>query len=41
MAVRTARDFGIANACHIKGGVDAWKKTDGPIEDAASPDGTG
>ena len=32
MAVRTARDAGLADACHITGGLDAWKRADGPIE---------
>ena len=31
MAVQTAQDCGLASACHIKGGIDAWKKVDGPI----------
>lgn len=31
MAVETALQAGLANCCHIKGGIDAWKKTDGPI----------
>ncbi len=26
MAVRAAQDAGIASACHIEGGIDAWKK---------------
>ncbi|MCH8926174.1 MAG: MBL fold metallo-hydrolase [Proteobacteria bacterium] len=32
MAVEAAREAGLANACHIKGGLDAWKKVDGPVE---------
>ena len=32
MAVQAARDAGIADACHVKGGIDAWKKIDGPLE---------
>ncbi len=31
MAVQAAQDAGLAAACHIHGGIDAWKKTDGPI----------
>jgi glyoxylase-like metal-dependent hydrolase (beta-lactamase superfamily II)/rhodanese-related sulfurtransferase len=32
MAVQAAQDSGLASACHISGGLDAWKKADGPIE---------
>ncbi len=32
MAVQAAREAGLTNACHIKGGLDAWKKADGPVE---------
>jgi sulfur dioxygenase len=31
MAVQAAQDAGIATACHIHGGVDAWKKEQGPL----------
>jgi glyoxylase-like metal-dependent hydrolase (beta-lactamase superfamily II)/rhodanese-related sulfurtransferase len=31
MAVQAAQDAGIASACHIHGGVDAWRKADGPL----------
>jgi sulfur dioxygenase len=31
MAVQAAQDSGIAAACHIHGGVDAWKKADGAL----------
>jgi sulfur dioxygenase len=31
MAVQAARDAGLENACHIHGGIDAWKKADGPL----------
>jgi sulfur dioxygenase len=31
MAVQAAQDSGIASACHITGGIDAWKKADGPL----------
>ena len=32
MAVQAAQDAGLASACHIQGGIDAWKKTGGPLE---------
>jgi sulfur dioxygenase len=32
MAVQAAQDAGLASARHIQGGVDAWKKTGGPLE---------
>ncbi len=32
MAVETAQEAGLANACHLKGGIDAWKKAHGPLE---------
>jgi glyoxylase-like metal-dependent hydrolase (beta-lactamase superfamily II)/rhodanese-related sulfurtransferase len=31
MAVQAAQDAGLKSACHIQGGIDAWKKADGPI----------
>ncbi len=31
MAVQAAQDAGIAGACHIQGGIDAWKKACGPL----------
>jgi glyoxylase-like metal-dependent hydrolase (beta-lactamase superfamily II)/rhodanese-related sulfurtransferase len=31
MAVQAAQDSGIAAACHIQGGIDAWKKADGAL----------
>ncbi len=31
MAVEAAQDAGLATACHIEGGLDAWKKANGPI----------
>ncbi len=31
MAVQAAQDSGIASACHIAGGIDAWRKADGPL----------
>jgi sulfur dioxygenase len=31
MAVQAAQDAGLENACHIAGGIDAWKKASGPL----------
>jgi sulfur dioxygenase len=31
MAVRAAQDAGLEAACHIEGGIDAWKKAGGPV----------
>jgi sulfur dioxygenase len=31
MAVQATQDAGLAVACHIQGGIDAWKKASGPI----------
>ena len=31
MAVKTAQEAGLANICHLKGGIDEWKKADGPL----------
>ena len=31
MAVQAAHDAGLARACHIHGGIYAWKKTGGPL----------
>jgi sulfur dioxygenase len=31
MAVQAAQDSGIGAACHIHGGIDAWKKADGAL----------
>ncbi|TCU15126.1 MBL fold metallo-hydrolase [Rhizobium sullae] len=31
MAVQAAHDAGLASACHIEGGLDAWKKANGPV----------
>jgi sulfur dioxygenase len=31
MAVQAAQDAGIKSACHIQGGLDAWKKAAGPL----------
>lgn len=32
MAVEAAQDAGIASACHIHGGLDAWRRAGGPLE---------
>jgi len=34
MAVQAAQGAGLASACHVKGGIDAWKKAGGPLEPA-------
>ena len=31
MAVKAAREAGLANTAHIDGGMDAWKKAGGPV----------
>ncbi len=31
MAVQAAQDARLKNACHIEGGIDAWKKAGGPL----------
>ncbi|HEY1243612.1 MAG TPA: rhodanese-like domain-containing protein, partial [Hyphomicrobiaceae bacterium] len=31
MAVQAAQDAGLATACHIHGGLDAWRKAGGPL----------
>ncbi len=31
MAVQAAQDTGLTAACHIEGGLDAWKKASGPL----------
>jgi sulfur dioxygenase len=31
MAVQAAQDAGITSACHIEGGIAAWKNADGPL----------
>jgi glyoxylase-like metal-dependent hydrolase (beta-lactamase superfamily II)/rhodanese-related sulfurtransferase len=31
MAVKAAQEAGLANAAHIEGGIDAWKKAGGPV----------
>jgi glyoxylase-like metal-dependent hydrolase (beta-lactamase superfamily II)/rhodanese-related sulfurtransferase len=37
MAVQSAREQGIGRACHIKGGLDAWKKADLPTTRISAP----
>jgi sulfur dioxygenase len=34
MAVQAARDTGLATACHLDGGLDAWRKAGGPLAPA-------
>jgi glyoxylase-like metal-dependent hydrolase (beta-lactamase superfamily II)/rhodanese-related sulfurtransferase len=31
MAVQAAQDVGLKSACHIQGGINAWKKANGPL----------
>jgi sulfur dioxygenase len=31
MAVQTAQEAGLVNSCHLKGGLDAWKRACGPV----------
>ena len=31
MAVQAAQDAGLSTACHIHGGIAAWKKVEGPV----------
>jgi glyoxylase-like metal-dependent hydrolase (beta-lactamase superfamily II)/rhodanese-related sulfurtransferase len=31
MAVQVAQDAGLTTTCHIEGGIDAWKKANGPV----------
>ncbi len=31
MAVQAAHDAGLDAACHVHGGIDAWKKAGGPL----------
>ena len=31
MAVKAAKQAGLANTAHIEGGMDAWKKAGGPV----------
>ena len=34
MAVKAAKEAGLANTAHIEGGMDAWKKAGGPVLNA-------
>jgi sulfur dioxygenase len=36
MAVQAAQDARLASARHVQGGIDAWKKADGPLERSCS-----
>jgi glyoxylase-like metal-dependent hydrolase (beta-lactamase superfamily II)/rhodanese-related sulfurtransferase len=36
MAVQCAREAGLDNVCHIKGGLDAWKRATGPLQGGAA-----
>lgn len=36
MAVQSAQEAGLVGACHIKGGIDAWKKTNNPLTGAVA-----
>ena len=40
LAVQTARDFGMRNAAHIMGGIDAGKKADAPLEGRSAGPGS-
>jgi sulfur dioxygenase len=31
MAVQAAQAAGLTTACHIQGGIDAWKRAGGPL----------
>jgi rhodanese-related sulfurtransferase len=37
MAVQAAQDAGLASACHVQGGIDAWKKAGGKTIPAGGP----
>ena len=37
MAVQAAQDAGLSSACHIEGGLGAWKKADGPVARQPAP----
>jgi glyoxylase-like metal-dependent hydrolase (beta-lactamase superfamily II)/rhodanese-related sulfurtransferase len=40
MAVQAAHDAGLATACHLAGGLDAWKKAGGKTVQVKGPGGT-
>jgi rhodanese-related sulfurtransferase len=31
MAVEAAREAGLSNVCHLRGGLSAWKQAQGPL----------
>jgi len=35
VAVQPAQDAGLTSARHIEGGIDAWKKVDGVLDDGS------
>jgi rhodanese-related sulfurtransferase len=37
MAVQAAQDSGLTSACHIEGGIDAWRKAGGPLSPGRRP----
>ena len=37
MAVKAAQDAGLTSACHLAGGLDAWKKANGPLGRRQAP----
>ncbi|MCH8998584.1 MAG: MBL fold metallo-hydrolase [Proteobacteria bacterium] len=39
MAVEAAQEAGLTTACHIKGGLDAWKKVGAPVEGGGGAQG--
>lgn len=36
LAVQTSQALGLANVCHLVGGIDAWKSAGGPVEEPAT-----
>jgi rhodanese-related sulfurtransferase len=32
LALKNVKKVGIDNSCHISGGIDAWKKSNAPLE---------
>jgi rhodanese-related sulfurtransferase len=37
MAVQAAQDAGLSSACHIEGGLGAWKQAEGPVASQQAP----
>ncbi len=35
MAVESSQEMGLENVCHLVGGIDAWAKAGGPIEESS------